>query len=223
MPRAPLAAPLSPLPASLPAARAHLARPLARFAALTACALTLVACGGRASAPSLPPPLPPPEAGRAVPPAWQAPPQQPAPPGQAGPAPAPATNDPREADVPALLGATLSVLQQNRDEEAAAAAIVPYLHKSLLDASGARLTTDVRSFSFKKAHGSAGLYGVPVTITRVRPSAVTAIGFGPTGEQGRSIDYFVAKRPGVNGMPAPVTVFFPAGGGPPKVAYLGSL
>ncbi|MBK6461410.1 MAG: hypothetical protein IPF92_10415 [Myxococcales bacterium] len=205
-----------------PSCRQHVLAPVhhARRAALTTCALTalaLAACGGRAAAPTLPPP----EAGRPVPPAWQGAPQQPGQPGQPGPAPA--TGDPREADVPALLGATLTVLQKYRDEEAAAAAIVPYLHKSLLDASGARLTTDVRSFSFKKAHGSAGLYSVPVTITRVRPSAVTAIGFGPTGEQGRSIDYFVAKRPGVNGMPAPVTVFFPAGGGPPKVAYLGSL
>jgi len=186
-------------------------------AALTSCALglALVGCGGRASAPELPPPPP----GRPIAASPYAP--QAAPTAQ--PSQAQTGDDPREADVPALLAATLSVLQQNRDEEAAAAAIVPYLHKSLLDSTGARLTTDVRSFSFKKAHGAAGLYAVPVTITRVRPSAVTAIGHGPTGEQGRSVDYFVAKRAGVAGMPAPVTVFFPVGGGPPKVAYLGSL
>lgn len=216
--------------APLPATHTRLARLLApRFAALATCALgvTLIGCGSRASAPELPRPEPgrpvaaSPYAQPAAPYAQPAQPWQTAQPAQ--PAQPPTGNDPREANVPALLASTLSVLQQNRDEEAAAAAIVPYLHKSLLDATGARLTTDVRSFSFKKAHGSAGLYAVPVNITRVRPSAVTAIGYGPTGEQGRSVDYFVAKRPGVNGMPAPVTVFFPAGGGPPKVAYLGSL
>lgn len=200
--------PRAPLPASLPASRS--------LTALGSCVLglALVACGGRAAAPELPPPAP----GRSV---AASPYALPAPGTQ--PAQAPTGDDPREADVPALLAATLSALQQNRDEEAAAAAIVPYLHKSLLDATGAHLTTDVRSFSFKKAHGAAGLYAVPVTITRVRPSAVTAIGHGPTGEQGRTVDYFVAKRAGVAGMPAPVTVFFPVGGGPPKVAYLGSL
>ena len=197
-----------------PSGRAPRTRPLGT--ALRACALGLafVACGGPAAAPELPQPTP----GRPLALAGSPPAPQPAQPAQA-----PAGDDPREADVPALLAATLSALQQNRDAEAAAAAIVPYLHKSLLDATGARLTTDVRSFSFKKAHDAAGLYAVPVTITRVRPSAVTAIGHGPTGEQGRSVDYFVAKRAGVAGMPAPVTIFFPAGGGPPKVAYLGSL
>ncbi len=122
-----------------------------------------------------------------------------------------------------LLSATLAALQQNRDEEAAVLAIVPYLHRSLLDASGAQLTTDVRQFSFKKAFGAAPLYGVPVKVTRSRPSNVTAIGFGPTAERGRSVDYFVAKRDGQPGMPAPVTVFFPESGGAPKVSYLGSL
>ncbi len=132
-------------------------------------------------------------------------------------------DDPREATVAALLNATLGVLQQNRDEEAAAVAILPYLHRSLLDASGSRLTTDVRSFSFKKAHGAAALYANPVKITRMRASTITAIGLGPTAERGRLVDYFVAKRDGVAGMPAPVTVFFPASGGPPTVSYLGSL
>lgn len=122
-----------------------------------------------------------------------------------------------------LLSATLVALQQNRDEDAAAHALLPYVHRSLLDASGGQLTTDVRQFSFKKAFGAAQLYVVPVKITRVRPSNVTAIGFGPTAERGRSIDYFVAKRDGQPGMPAPVTVFFPDSGGPPKVTYLGSL
>lgn len=195
---------------------------------LAACALglALAACGGQASAPNLPPP-----AGGPAPPSWQAQAPYGAQPPQATYAPqapqtAPpqaASNDPREASVPALLSSTLSALQQNRDEEAAAAAIVPYLHRSLLDASGTHLSTDVRSFSFKKAHVTAGLYTIPVTITRVRPSTTTAIGYGGAAEQGRLVDYFVGKRPGVNGMPAPVTVFFPASGGPPKVAYLGSL
>lgn len=60
-------------------------------------------------------------------------------------------------------------------------------------------------------------------ITRVRPSNVMEIGFGPTAEAGRVEDCFIAKKEGVRGLPAPVTVFFPASGGPPRIAYLGSL
>ena len=139
------------------------------------------------------------------------------------PAPPPAGEDPRASEVPGLLGSALGALQQSGDGDAAAQAIVPYVHRSLLDASGKSLTADVRSFSFKKAHAAAGVYANPVKITRVRPNEVTAIGYGPTAEQGRAVDYFIAKKDGQAGMPAPVTVFFPASGGPPRVSYLGSL
>ena len=144
-------------------------------------------------------------------------------PGGAGPAVAGQAAPGSDAAAEQLLNATLMALQQNRDEEAAARAVLPYLHRSLMDATGANLTTDVRQFSFKKAFGAAPLYASPVKVTRVRPNNVTEIGFGPTAERGRSVDYFVAKRDGQPGMPAPVTVFFPASGGPPKVTYLGSL
>lgn len=100
--------------------------------------------------------------------------------------------------------------------------MLPFVHKSMLGPSGG-LSDDVRRFSFKKAFGAAPLYAVPVVVTRVRPSNTTAIGLGPTGERGRSVDYFVAKRPGQVGMPAPVTVFFPESGAPPSIAYVGSL
>ena len=178
--------------------------------------LALPACGSPTAVPELHAPTGP-QAGAPVAPSPRSP---------NGPGPtaaAEANDDPRSAEVANLLGATLGALQRTPDAEAAATAILPYLHRSLLDASGAHLTADVRTFSFKKAHGAAGLYANPVKITRVRPSNVTAIGFGPTAEQGRSVDYFVAKRDGVAGMPAPVTVFFPASGGPPKVSGIGSL
>jgi len=143
--------------------------------------------------------------------------------GAPGEPPGRAPSGPEDAQAEALINATLAALQQNRDPALAARAAIPYLHKSLLDASRTELSADSRAFSFKKAHGSASAYGVPVRITRVRESRVTAIGHAETGERGRSVDYFVAKRDGVAGMPAPVTVFFPEGGGPAKICYLGSL
>ena len=122
-----------------------------------------------------------------------------------------------------VLQAALDVLQKNGDPDAAARAILPHVHRSLLDSSGQTLSTDVRQFSFKKAHTDAGHYENPIRITRTRAGSSSALGYGAAAEKGQTVDYFIAKRDAEKGMPAPVTIFFPASGGPPKIAYLGSL
>lgn len=110
------------------------------------------------------------------------------------------------------------------DADASAKALLPLVHKSLMDDNGDDLTRDLRSFSFKKAHSNAKFYQSPVRVTRVRKTdSRTAIGYGDSAEKGRIEDYFIAKKQGVNGMPAPVQIFFPANGGEPKIAYMGSL
>jgi hypothetical protein len=109
------------------------------------------------------------------------------------------------------------------DEEKSAKECMKYVHKSLLNQAGNDLSPDLRRFSFKKAHDNAKFYQVPVKVTRVRPTNTSAIGFGPTAEAGTVHDYFVGKKEGVNGMPAPIKVFIPSNGGEPKVSYMGSL
>jgi hypothetical protein len=109
------------------------------------------------------------------------------------------------------------------DEEESVQQVIRYVHKSLWNADGTDLTADIRRFSFKKARQNAQFYQVPVKITRVRETKVTAIGFGETAESGKVVDYFIAKKPGVNGMPAPIKIFFPADGSEPKISYMGSL
>lgn len=146
--------------------------------------------------------------------------QSPPPVQSGGPSPQPSVAEPAEAEP--LLNAALSALNiENFDESVQA--ILPYVHKSLKNRTGTDLTTDIRQFSFKKAHANARFYAHPVHVTRVRENAVTGIGFGDTAEMGRTVDYFIAKKEGVDGLPAPVTVFFPSSGGPPRVSYLGSL
>lgn len=122
-----------------------------------------------------------------------------------------------------VLQATLDVLQKNGDPDAAAHAVIPFVHRSLLDEAGKKLSNDVRQFSFKKAHTDAGHYENPIRITRTRAGSASGLGYGAAAEKGQTVDYFIAKRDPDKGMPAPVTIFFPASGGPPKVAYLGSL
>jgi hypothetical protein len=109
------------------------------------------------------------------------------------------------------------------DEDASAKATMKHVHKSLLNPAGDDLSSDLRRFSFKKAHDNAKFYASPVKITRIRKTGISAIGFKQTAEAGRVDDYFLAKKEGVNGMPAPVRVFFPKSGGAPKIAYMGSL
>lgn len=122
-----------------------------------------------------------------------------------------------------LLNDFLGALTSSPDMDAAVKAALPHLHKSLLAPGGGDVSADLRRFSFKKAWENAKFYAQPVKITRVRRTGTSAIGFRETAEKGKVTDYFVAKKDGVNGMPAPVKIFFPEGGGEPKISYVGSL
>jgi len=84
-----------------------------------------------------------------------------------------------------------------------------------------QLNGDSLRFAFKKAHDNAKFY--QVKITRVQETATSAVGFGPTAQKGKLYKYFVAKKEGVNGMPAPIHVFFPEGGAEPVLYDFGSL
>ncbi len=122
----------------------------------------------------------------------------------------------------ALLNGFMSALAV-ADEKASAKATLPFVHRSLKNAAGDDLSADLRRFSFKKAHDGSKFYAAPVKITRVRPTNTTAIGFKETAEAGRVDDYFIAKKEGVNGMPAPVKIFFPKDGSEPRISYMGSI
>ncbi len=95
------------------------------------------------------------------------------------------------------------------------------VHKSKLDPNDSgQLNSDSLRFSFKKAHGAAKLY--QVKITRVVETKTTGVGFGKTAEKGKLFKYFVAKKDGVDGRPAPVQIFFADGGGEPVLYDWGS-
>jgi len=110
-----------------------------------------------------------------------------------------------------------------KDEKERIKAIIPLVHKSLLNSSGDDLNKSVKEFSFKKASAAVSLYQIPVKITRVAKGKNSGVGFGDTAEAGRSDRFFVAKRNGVVGLPAPIVVFFPVDGGEPKIVNMGSL
>ena len=132
------------------------------------------------------------------------------------------TELPVDARAVDLLNRFLEALSAE-DAETSAQALIPMVHASLLAPGGAGLSRDLRQFSFKKAHDNARHYARPVEVTRVRRTNTTALGAGKEASAGRVDDYFIAKRAGVSGMPAPVKIFFPADGGAPTIAYMGSL
>ena len=85
------------------------------------------------------------------------------------------------------------------------------------------MTASVRNYSFKKACDGVQFYQVPVKITEVHKGRVITLGFKKTAERGRIDKYFIAKRKGVDGLPAPLHVFWPEGGGKPTLVNIGSL
>jgi hypothetical protein len=106
-----------------------------------------------------------------------------------------------------------------RGREVVAAGLV---HPSKLDPGNpSQLNADALRFSFKRAVANAHFY--EPRITRVVETSTTGIGFGATAQAGRIHKYFVAKRVGAAGMPAPIHVFFPQDGASPVLYDWGSL
>ena len=95
------------------------------------------------------------------------------------------------------------------------------VHASKRDKNNpAKLNSDSIRFAFKKAHGNIGMY--QPTLVRTVLTGTTAVGFGRTGQKGKLYKYFIAKKDGVNGMPAPVQIFYPENGEDPVVYDFGS-
>jgi len=121
----------------------------------------------------------------------------------------------------ALLNQLLQALQIE-DPDKRLAAVIPLVHKSLLTSNGKDLARSTKDFSYKKACAGAKLYKQPVEITEVHKGKVMAIGFQETAETGRTDKYFLAKKAGVGGLPAPIHVFWDSQG-KPKIVNMGSL
>ncbi len=109
------------------------------------------------------------------------------------------------------------------DEGASARAVVPFLHKSLLDASGQALSADTLRFGFKKARRGADSYAMPLQVAQTKSAGRSGVGFRTEAEQGLMVDYYLERGKKQPGLAAPVKLFFPEGGGEPKVLFMGNL
>jgi len=127
--------------------------------------------------------------------------------------------DPKAVKLVAQLLKALTIA----DEGKRLAAVLPLVHKSLRTADGKDLDRSVKQFSYKKACTGAQHYGYPPEIKEVHQGNVLTVGFKATAERGRKDKYFVPKKAGVAGRAAPVIIFWPEGGGAPRVLDFGSL
>ncbi len=121
-----------------------------------------------------------------------------------------------------LVGEFMSALTIT-DESERLQTILPMVHDSLKTKDKKDLFSSVKQFSYKRAVDMVKLYKNPVEIGEVHKGNSMTIGFKETAEKGRRDKYFVKKKDGINGLPAPIHVFIPEGGGAPKIYDFGSL
>jgi hypothetical protein len=93
---------------------------------------------------------------------------------------------------------------------------------NLLNIDGTELYGDLKSFSLKRDFNDIKYYKIPAVITRISLETDTYFGFEKTLIEGDAYKIWIGKKPGVAGMPAPITIIKPKEG-KPKVVVIGSL
>lgn len=130
----------------------------------------------------------------------------------------------RDQKAEALINTFMTALMIE-DFEESARTVFPMVHKSNYNPEQDSLSNDLLRFSFNKANSNAKYYVHPVEITRTLTLENNSIGYPSYDgyEKGQTVKYWIKKKNGIKGMPAPVNVFFPADGGGPSIAYMGSI
>lgn len=96
----------------------------------------------------------------------------------------------------------------------------------LVNEDGTALGRDLLDFSLKKDFNNVKFYTQPAKITRVNVRKSSGDGYGASAIAGKIYKVWLAKKPGVAGMPAPVSIMVPEGHETiktPKVIGIGSL
>lgn len=102
----------------------------------------------------------------------------------------------------------------------------PIAGGGLVNPAGTALGGDLKQFSLKKDYQNIKFYQQPVKITRVNVRFSNGDGYGASAIRGKVYKIWIAKKPGVAGMPAPVSIMVPEGHQTiktPKVIGIGSL
>ena len=104
--------------------------------------------------------------------------------------------------------------------------ICTFVHKSLRRDTNGRedLDRSVKDYQFRYACKGVANLKNPIRVTRIVPNTGTSgIGFRDRAENGRIEKFFLECTSSSKKMPVPVQVFFPSGGGAPKICHFGSI
>jgi len=96
----------------------------------------------------------------------------------------------------------------------------------LVNPAGTALDIDLTRFSLKKDYENFRFYALPLKITRVNRRYSNGDGYGESAIAGWVYKIWIAKKKGVNGMPAPISIMVPENHltiRTPKVIGIGSL
>jgi hypothetical protein len=128
------------------------------------------------------------------------------------------------AEVRTVLDQYIQILRTSENLDACAQKFVAIAGGSLVNEDGQTLRTSVQPYSLKKDFENIQFYANPIRITRVNrnPNPLTS-GFGPSAIRGNEFKIWIAKADGQAGVPAPISIMVPEGGGTPKVIRIGSL
>lgn len=112
------------------------------------------------------------------------------------------------------------------DLDSCAVLFLPIAGGGLVNEEGTALGRDLLDFSLKKDFNNIKFYTQPAKITRVNVRKSSGDGYGASAIAGKIYKVWLAKKPGVAGMPAPVSIMVPEGHETiktPKVIGIGSL
>ncbi len=112
------------------------------------------------------------------------------------------------------------------DLDSCAVLFLPIAGGGLVNEEGDALGRDLLDFSLKKDFNNVKFYQQPVKITRVNVRKSNGDGYGASAIKGKIYKVWLAKKKGVAGMPAPVSIMVPEGHETirtPKVIGIGSL
>ncbi len=124
------------------------------------------------------------------------------------------------AEVKAVVDAYATLLHDNKSIDAAAGQFNALAGGSLVNDDGT-ISSNTRQFGFKKDFNNFRHYAYPVKITRVNKTISNGEGYGARKIAGPRYKIWIAKDDPAKGMPAPVSIIAPAGGGP-KIVNIGS-
>lgn len=128
-------------------------------------------------------------------------------------------------DVKAVLVQYIEILNSS-DLDSCARKFAAIAGGGLVNEDGLTLRSSVKPYSLKKDFNNVKFYAQPIKITRVNAKVSNGSGYGASAIKGKVYKIWIAKKSGVDGLPAPISIMIPEGHPSiktPKVIGIGSL